>query len=396
MNNRGYQNSIFKSPIPLLIGNVSLKSATSGEYFYLSSYFVDDNNLLYYDNFSESWLINEVNLPEDLFPVVSGGNFYFKMNGFVNVNGYPSFTYSDLKLYFNDVINNWCISTNEINPLYSKQIFPEIYHDNNESSYGNAIEDFSSYTISSFQVNTPYINYFDKIYVLSGDSLQNTVVFSDDESAFSGKVLPPQSNYKNCLSKLNSSPTIISGDNCLGYYNDSTLGVPYIIGNFVVGNNSIKIIGSSNQEDWIYFRGDYPAVFDRYKHDSEQSYDDGCALIGKSLDKKYQLFQIYIEVSPPSGSADPFEFNNYVLVSGGLDTPYSAKQIWYFKPTNNDYRFFTYQFFQKNNVVFHGYPDSNNISVDIIGLTNINYNKVSKINRYIGNWIAPQTTFNGE
>lgn len=428
----GISNALIKLPIPIIIGNTSFETTSKDEYFYLSGYLLDEDiyngkNFLYYDNLCKNWVIahrsfDSVNpyIERFIFPTLSSSTLsYGYVNGFSNFNGYPIINTEngDSYFYFSENLNKWCVGklTNSVkfnNDDFNFPIYYDFCKDMAETMLGDTNSNIS---ISGFEEDTPLIDSLSKLIPISAgqmNSFDEVISFSNKETTVFSKFYYTNSNSDYYYFKRDNSPQIISGSPCLGYYGPTTLTNPIVIGSICIGTEDLTtvppMIGTTTRKN---IQGmSYPLVFNEARHYQQNINDyhnNGYWWVATTFDKnktRWDLYQIIDNYYPDSGRVYPFSSNNMVLISGGVDTPDSAKQLWFNTYSSSTIPIMSYNAWKTNTLTFRVFPtgSGSNLSLKIVGLTDFNaehvkYNNNSYVSgaldTYIGNWIAPIAEF---
>lgn len=413
---RNKQNAVLKNPIPVIIGNVSLQPSGANEYYYLSSYIVQQNDIaeanvqdgiVFYDHFTKKWrmslIYSEMGLKSanirKLFPFICGnlsgiGDGYY-MNPFVNINGYPTLDGKriygeDQYIYYDESFNTWMNGRKVFSfPLSGVPATHDpVSRDIADLTFGGAGpygDDFYSVPLSSLQDGKCYLDpSFAQRPLLTGD-IRVPSSFLNFENKFyrgnyaeqldnvTGYILPPQNSF--C--KTEDSPPIIMGEECLGFYNNDDQYNPYVIGSICIGtegNTVPPIIGTSKPLSIDCFEGVCyytPTYYDFRDH--------AYTLIGTSFDETKEKWRLYkLETSLGYFVKTGFSEGTYILLSGDLNNdPFFAEQYWYYDPDHTVYNLFSYSELKNGITFLPGHSGGSQINIKIVGITGLSFDQVA-------------------
>lgn len=423
------QNSIIKNPIPILVGNISLTPSSVFEYNYTSVYIVDvpyntEQDFLVFDQIQNNWTLvlgyltpYGNNFRSNYFPQLISTEGTYSMNGFVNNDaGYPEF-YSEIDgitFHYNQDLSSWCYGYRSRS--VSGELLTQYAIDTTDCRTGDyrVAHQISAFIPDKKEIGTPiYTNY--KLF--EGDPTIPSSILkfrNNDGDIITGKIII----HSNSILKSEDSPTIISGDPCLGYYYLNNNERPYIIGSICIGTEdlntvppiigqNIDLIPSINYDGHkYYFDSEYGSNCpDIFPGSVSGIWDETAYLwVGKTFDENKDQWNLYQIKSFKWGELAPqYLHNTYILLSGGFPNinPCTAEQLWYMQSTETE--LFTYSALS-GGLTFRGYPNGNDLHLKIVGLTNFNADELKhqsladqiKMSTYIGNWLAPQATWRNE
>lgn len=417
------QYGIKELPTQIIVGNVSLKNETENQYFNISAYLVlnsgfdsiknFENSILYFDYYLNNWnIVENIEQPYDIFPSIriddGYGNTYIPMNGFMNdYSGRPQFIYPYTydKFFYNKEVSKWIFGH-------------DVKTNNNHYSEYDRIELIGSDNIFDFSYTDPTpikvissLNEIDYEKVIlpqiqgSMTTLSSYIIFRETNipsGEIKGTILYEKPHYERI-----TSPTILSGPACLGYY--GSIEEPYVIGSIVLGTgtsqNDIQLIGSTSVEndyDLIgrkdIFSSRSPIYFTTDNNYVENAY----WWIGTTFNNgtPYHLVKVLTDDFDLDSEGNETIYADYklFLVKGKTNNPFRSKEIWYCTNYTQEVNEspFTANIGQLN---FTAYPSGQNISLNIVGLIDKNVDVlkygslIGEQDIYIGNWVSPQVVW---
>lgn len=421
------QYSIIKNPIPLVVGNVSLRANNKDEYNYMTVYLCDATGLanpriIFYDTFSNQWMMTKEDYSSDLlFPYISENinrQFGYIMQGFINnQGGYPIFyrrgqyTTGVQTIHFDKYANKWGFgwdskSFSLDNDNYGYYL-PTI-KDFADNKYGNSYDGTEIGYVSEFQpdeeATIKYGGTNGELMTLENGNItvpSSILEFENNVGGYlSSRIFPPSN-----IIKVSESPTIISGEPCLGYYdlNGRLSYNPYIIGNICIGTRDQTvppIVGSTTTKVGpldVYSASVYEGEFWGY-----QCYENAYTYIGCSIDQtqeKWRLFRLNVNVPDQIGKNN----GNIILLKGNNNkNPIIAEKYWYLSNAGD---LFNYTYI-RNGVTFRPVGESGNLRIEIVAITGLkpyevrhpgeHYIQPNTYDTYIGTWLTPQPKWSEE
>jgi len=416
--NKFTQHAIVEHPSQILVGNVGFDDPHS--FHYISAYIVLDenrNSLVYYDFYQDAWVLNNsVINAYDIFPKF---NDSINLNGFVNdKSGLPEF-YSSLgvSIYYDE--DEWKYASykgprNNIGIGYAFNVNMNDLADYDETPRG--------YISAWYDHEYGYFGGSNALSLVQGDmkSLNTDIVFTSNftaEGIYAGLptgLISGQMKYASCYKKIESSPEVLSGPPCLGFYGEED-GDIYAIGSVVLGtsNHNIELIGTNHLTTYENKKYIFPSIAPIHYNFNDFYYsfvNDAYWWLGTSVNRSGDIYNLYkITTSfwhyDKDGEETIYKDGHLILLKNDTN-PFRAQQLWHcdWSPTRSVYEINDYSPFSpltSGTLHFEAFPSGNNIDLEVLGMCDLDANFLKKgeiINDYlyVGNWLSPQVTFENE